>query len=186
MYQLSNVYLGLTAVFIVTITNFGFQLFIRRGQKFLTVRHLRFSQQCWWQSKCSGTRRSVVRLKFPDVLKEIGAFIFKGWRVTKHWFQNVGNYYPSDKASHPRRPESSATLSLNPQISLKMLQCVLRTAAAAAIWPTIHAVHWVEFYIWWLILFNLLLECIKFTPWRWPFKGCNLLGWTYGPNKAET
>ena len=29
--------------------------------------------------------------------------------------------------------------------------------------------------IWWFILSNLLLKCIKYSPWRWPFKDRNML-----------
>jgi len=35
----------------------------------------------------------------------------------------------------------------------------------------------VEFYIWCDSCFcPTLLECVSYTPRRWPFKGCNMLG----------
>jgi len=40
---------------------------------------------------------------------------------------------------------------------------------------TIHVTHYVELYTWWLFLLTQLLDCIKYTPWRWPFMGWNML-----------
>ena len=56
----------------------------------------------------------------PDVSKERDIFMFKGrWTILRGpliiedkgdiFVRNVGNYLPSDVASHPRRPEASVT-----------------------------------------------------------------------------
>jgi hypothetical protein len=48
------------------------------------VRHLRFSQRCYWGFRPSGMWRLVVAGVVPDFSKELSSFIFRGQRRELH------------------------------------------------------------------------------------------------------